>query len=410
MPQPTWPSHRASGPAEVRSPTTWLHPVRRTSARAGERRIGRKSGSRWPVAPRHGRGTRHRPLSVAVSAIQASTFARCAVRTTSSGRPQCGRDQRVAHAYLFSGPRGTGKTSTARILAKALNCTDLHDAEPCGVCSSCIEIAEGTSLDVHELDAASNNGVEAMRDWCRELRWGLPVARRSASRRGPHALHRGVERLVEDARRATRPCRLRAGHTARCCPPFGAAPRHRVPSPRTRDAGRPLEQVRRDAGLSVPDEALDLAVRPGRARRGTRSPYSTRSWPRIRSRTITRSSTRSSKPWLSRTPAVPWWPSPIYRCGIQPQQLTGDLIDHLRQGFLALVAPELVGVSGSERQALAAQADRVGLAALVRAMEVLGESQVAIGRPRPTGQPRSGPGATGPPRGGGLSRGDPGPH
>ena len=72
--------------------------------------------------------------------------------------------KRIAQSFVFSGPRGVGKTTTARILARGLNCVDGPTADPCGVCDACIEIAQGRDMDVIEIDAATNTQVDNVRE------------------------------------------------------------------------------------------------------------------------------------------------------------------------------------------------------------------------------------------------------
>ncbi|HEX4220615.1 MAG TPA: DNA polymerase III subunit gamma/tau [Acidimicrobiales bacterium] len=293
------------------------------------------------------------------------------------------RDDRVAHAYLFSGPRGTGKTSTARILAKALNCTNLTDGEPCGVCPSCVEIAKGTSLDVHELDAASNNGVEAMRDLVSRAALGTPGRQKVYIVDEVHMLSTAASNAL-----------LKTLEEPPAHVVFVLAttdPQKVLPTIRSRtqhfefrllDAdtlGELLTQVRNDAQLDVTDEGLDIALRRGKG--------SARDALSVLDQVAASDNMEDDLPELSEiaealaerdTGRALVAVAHLTSAGWSPQQLAGDLVEHLRQAFLTMVAPELVLVGDTERDEITGLGKRLGLAALVRGMEVLGLAQVAM--------------------------------
>jgi len=176
-------------------------------------------------------------------------------------------ENRYGHAYLFSGPRGTGKTSTARILAKALNCPDVADGEPCGVCDSCQAIEQGTSFDLHELDAASHNKVDDIRDLISKVHLGSPGRTKVYILDEVHMLSSGAENAL------LKTLEEPPDHVV-----FVLAttePHKVVPTIRSRtqhfefrllpadDLGEHVRWVIGDAGLDVGDDAVDYVLTQG---------------------------------------------------------------------------------------------------------------------------------------------------
>jgi DNA polymerase-3 subunit gamma/tau len=291
------------------------------------------------------------------------------------------RDGRVSHAYLFSGPRGTGKTSSARILAKALNCDAPVEGEPCGVCTSCVEITQGSSMNVHELDAASNNGVDAMRDLVAHAGLGTPGRWKvyivdevhMLSTAAANALLKTLEEppshvvfvlATTDPQKVPPTIRSRTQHLEFRL--LGAETLQQL-----------LASVNAEAHLELDDAALEAAVRRGRG--------SARDALSALDQVVASGSVDAARPELSAVldaladadaQGVLVASSALVAAGWGPQQLATELIDDLRQVFLSSLAPQLCALSGQSLDRYRELSEAMGLPRAVRLMELLGHALV----------------------------------
>ncbi|MGD9791938.1 MAG: DNA polymerase III subunit gamma/tau [Acidimicrobiia bacterium] len=287
------------------------------------------------------------------------------------------------HAYLFSGPRGTGKTSTARILAKALNCPNLVDGEPCGVCPTCTSIADGTSFDVHELDAASNNGVDSMRELIERAALGSPGRTKVYILDEVHMLSKAAEaallKTLEEppdhvvfVLATTDPQKVSATIRSRC-QPFEF---HLISAA---DLERHVRYVIADAGLDVTDEAIEAVLRQG----GGSARDTLSALDQVVAAGGVAAEELPIDDLIEALIARDAGPALVavakaMDSGRDPRTLADAVVAQLRDGFLALQAPSLVRLPDLALSRVTDQAKRLGTASIVRSMEVLGQMLVEL--------------------------------
>ena len=291
------------------------------------------------------------------------------------------RDNKVGHAYLFSGPRGTGKTSTARILAKAINCENLTDGEPCGTCQSCLAFAAGTSYDLHELDAASNNKVEDIRDLISKVSFGTPGRRKVYVLDEVHMLTTGAENAL---------LKTLEEPPAHVCFVMCTTEPHKVAATvRSRaqhlqfelvTADELAEHVRwvaEDAKLSLSEDDLDYAVRAGNG--------SVRDTLSALDQVVSAEGKPQDDDLIEEFVAAlaTWDPGVMVsaadtaiRSGKEPRVIAEEIVRALRSAFLCSVGADLSHLLPQEQAQAQARAEQLPTVAITKTFEELGQALV----------------------------------
>ena len=290
---------------------------------------------------------------------------------------------RHSHAYLFSGPRGTGKTSTARILAKALNCENLKDGEPCTTCASCVQIEAGTSFDLHELDAASNNKVDDVRDLIAKVALGSPGRTKVYILDEVHMLTPGAENAL------LKTLEEPPDHVV-----FVLAttePHKVVPTIRSRtqhfefnligaeELEKHIRWVAQDAGLDISDEGFAYALRKGGgSARDTLSALDLIAAAGGVPKDSNTAGELVSAIGAGDAGAAIKAVQRGLESGREPRTIGEETLALLRNGFLAVMGAELGHLSEADTALAQTLGSELGAATLTRSLETLGKALVEM--------------------------------